>query len=145
VIVRILFIFLTLSIAVVASGARAQPISEIPLAKDVPTEPQSGSVASRLEWLKAQPRLQTTITAPAHWTFLSTPDGGVQWSFTPTGHYAHPAVVRRELKIRQNGDVFVEMTSQCEAVKDACDKLLAEFAQLNERMAADVQRRLRRR
>jgi hypothetical protein len=144
-IMRILFLLWAVSVAAAAAGAHAQQTSDIPLGKDVPTEPESASVASRLEWLKTQPSLRTTITTPDHWVVLSTPDGAVQWSFTPSGHYAHPAVVRRELKLRQNGDVFVEMTSQCEAVKKDCDKLLAEFERLNERMAADVQRRLRRR
>lgn len=144
-IVRILVLVLALSLEAATVNAMAQQTADVSLAKTIPAEPQFPSVASRLEWLKAQPRLQATITTPDRWVILSMPEGGVQWSFTPSGHYAHPAVVRRELKLRQNGDVFVEMTSQCEAPKEACDKLLGEFTQLNERMAADVQRQLRRR
>jgi hypothetical protein len=140
---RRLILFLGCYLAFTSGIAEAQTVERTPPGSQIPLEPQSQSVSARLEWLKAQPGLRTITTKPDGWSIVSTADGAVQWSFTATGHYAHAAVVRREIKQRPNGDVFVEMTSQCEAPKDACDKLLGEFAQLNERMAAEVQRRLR--
>jgi hypothetical protein len=59
------------------------------------------------------------------------------WSFTPSGHPAHPAAVRRTV-IRQGDDIGVKMAVHCEATKAACDRLVADFKALNERMREDL-------
>lgn len=63
-------------------------------------------------------------------------------SFAPSGHYAYPAVVRRTLKQSANGDLSLEMTALCQAAKEPCNRLMAEFEQLNERMRQAVRARL---
>jgi len=65
------------------------------------------------------------------------------WSFTPEGHYAYPAVVKRELKQNAQGGAFIEMTALCEATKDACDRLIGEFQKLNGQAKEDVQKRIK--
>jgi hypothetical protein len=60
------------------------------------------------------------------------------WSFTPSGHPAHPAVVRRVV-VRQDGAMHVKMSGLCEATKPACDKLWTDFEQLNEQMRKTIE------
>ena len=100
------------------------------------------TVSEALEAVKAKPGARVSVTKPDGWIIVSEAGGNVQWSFTPTGHYAYPAVVNREIKQRNNGDVFVEMRSICHAEKKACDKLLSEFEEMNAQMARNVQRML---
>jgi hypothetical protein len=53
------------------------------------------------------------------------------WSFTPRGHEAHPAVVKRTV-VERDGQVFLDMTVLCEAPRPACDRLIEDFHALNE-------------
>jgi hypothetical protein len=101
------------------------------------------SVSEALESLKAKAGVTVKVTKPDGWVIVneSSPVFAV-WSFTPEGHYAHPAVVRRVIQQRPGGDVYVEMTALCQADKASCDKLIREFQQLNERMREQVRARL---
>jgi hypothetical protein len=100
------------------------------------------SVQEALESLKSKPGISVTVTNPDSWVIIVEPQPYTQWSFTPAGHYAYPAVVRREIKQR-DGAIAVEMSALCQAEKAACDKLLEEFKQLNERMRQSIQDRLK--
>jgi hypothetical protein len=100
------------------------------------------SVAEALEALKAKPGVQTNVTKPNGW-IIASEGVDVVWSFTPADHYAHPAVVRRALIVRPSGELFVEMRALCQLSKDACDRLIFEFQELNERMRQSVQLQLR--
>ncbi|MGJ7606486.1 hypothetical protein ACSFA7_19245 [Variovorax sp. LT1R20] len=102
-----------------------------------------GSVEEAMRALKEKPGSSVTVTKPDSWIIINEPGPlSTQWSFTPAGHYAHPAVVRRAIKIVDNGDVSIETTALCEAQKVSCDKLIGEFRQLNERARQSVQKRL---
>ena len=113
-----------------------------------PLEESSGSaaklgyptVAAALEGLKSKPGVSVNITKPDAWTIVMEPSTKAIWSFTPEGHYAYPSVVRREVKQREAGDVYLEMVALCQAEKEPCDRLIREFQQLNERMRASIQR-----
>lgn len=61
------------------------------------------------------------------------------WSFTPQGHEAHPAVVRRSI-VQKGGDVFLDMDVRCEAAKPACDRLVESFQALNTDMIRDLRK-----
>ena len=98
------------------------------------------SVPEALEALKSKPGVSITVTKPDGW-ILATEGQSIVWSFTPIGHYAHPAVVRRELLVR-NGEAVVETRALCQAEKLACDKLIGEFQELNEHMRQSVQERI---
>lgn len=92
------------------------------------------TVADALAGVKRQPGAIVQVTEPERWTIVTLPAPAYAvWSFTPVGHYAHPAVVRRAIKER-NGGVYVEMTALCQAEKTPCDRLMREFQQLNQKM-----------
>lgn len=98
------------------------------------------TVAGALAGLKARPGAIVAVTQPDGWTVITLPEPEYElWSFTPPGHYAHPAAVRRAIK-QANGRVYVEMTALCEADKASCDRLVREFQQLNQKMREDIQR-----
>lgn len=62
------------------------------------------------------------------------------WSFTPEGHYAHPAVVKRVAKQNAQRQVFIETFALCEADKVSCDRLMSEFEKLNAQEAEEIQK-----
>ncbi|MES2208290.1 MAG: hypothetical protein V4525_16020 [Pseudomonadota bacterium] len=49
------------------------------------------------------------------------------WSFVPKEHYAYPAVVKREVKQRDSGEMYIEVSALCQAEKLRCEKLMDEF------------------
>lgn len=101
------------------------------------------SVDQALQALRAKPRVSVQVTKPDSWVIVSDPDSNSQWSFTPNGHYADPAVVRRTIKTASNGDVSIEMSALCEATKGNCDRLMKEFEQLNARIRGAVRKQVR--
>lgn len=99
------------------------------------------TVAEALEGLKRQPGATVEVTKPDGWTIVTQPEPDYAiWSFTPAGHYAHPAVVRRGV-VEANGSVSVRMNALCEADKASCDRLIREFQALNAKMRDDVRSR----
>lgn len=98
------------------------------------------SVAAALKDVEARDGNGTIVTRSEGWTIVNEPLAAAQWSFTPEGHYAHPSVVRRVIK-RSQGSTSVETASLCEAPREACDKLLVEFASLNDRITQAVKAR----
>jgi hypothetical protein len=99
------------------------------------------SVASALKDLEARDGNGTIVTHADGWTIINEPLASAQWSFTPSGHYAYPAVVRRTVKRGADGAVSVETASLCEAPEAECSKLLAEFATMNDRIIQSIKSR----
>ena len=62
------------------------------------------------------------------------------WTFTPPGHPAHPAVVRRTM-FEKDGTWYQKMTALCQSDKSSCDKLMEEFRKLNDQMKEYIQKR----
>jgi hypothetical protein len=89
------------------------------------------SVAAALAAMKAKPGV--AISSEGGWTVIVDRASMILWSFTPSGHPAHPSAVRRAIVQRGDG-VFVDMSVKCESQKAACDQLVAEFNQLTEKM-----------
>jgi hypothetical protein len=112
-----------------------------PMEKPLEQDRGRPTVAATLEWLKSKPSINFSVTEPDHWTIATESDFTAQWSFTPPGHYAHPAVVQRLMKKRPNGDVYVEMNVLCETDKASCDRLSEDFTELNEYMRNQLQQR----
>jgi hypothetical protein len=109
-------------------------------------EPPAGqigfaSVAAALKDLEARDGNGTIVTHADGWTIVNEPMASAQWSFTPSGYYAHPAVVRRTIKRSPDGKVSVETASLCEASEAECSRLLAEFAAMNERITQSLKSR----
>ncbi len=49
------------------------------------------------------------------------------WSFVPKDHYAYPAVVKQEVKQKDNGEMYIELSALCQAEKVKCERLVEEF------------------
>lgn len=86
------------------------------------------SVAAALEALKARP--DVTVTVQDGWTIADDKANSTLWSFTPPGHDAHPAVVRRTV-VNQDGQPSIRMHTLCQGRRDACDALTEEFRRVN--------------
>lgn len=127
--------FLFLISVVLSVSAIAEPAA--------PSAGQVGysSVASALKELEARDGNGTVVTHADGWTVINEPLASAQWSFTPSGYYAYPAVVRRTIKRAPDGSVSVETASLCEATEAECAKLLVEFAALNERITQAIKAR----
>lgn len=132
---------LPLALALLAGTALAQqppsPPAPAPAAAALPYP----SVAAALKALSSRDGNGTVVTHSDGWTIVNEPLASAQWSFTPSGHAAHPSVVRRIIKRAPGGAVSVDTASLCEAPAAACDALLAEFAAMNERITQSVKAR----
>lgn len=95
------------------------------------------SVVAALDALKVREGVK--ISVQGGWTIVDDPSENAVWSFAPSGHPAFPAAVKRNI-IERDGTVYVDMRALCQATKPACDKLIAEFKELNEKMRAGVER-----
>jgi hypothetical protein len=118
------------------SAQEEKPIEELPNgAKSLGYSTVSEALAS----LKIKPGADVTITKPDGWIIINetSPEFTI-WSFTPQGHYAYPAVVRRTIK-QSNGQVHVVTAALCQADKLSCDNLIREFQQLTEKMKSQYQ------
>lgn len=127
----------------VAASCLAQPVAPLEESPAAVSSLGYQTVAEALESLKVKPGVNVTVTQPDGWIIVNdaAPSNAI-WSFTPTTHYAYPAVVRRAIKRQPNGNVGVEMVALCQAEKQACDRLIREFQQLNEQMRENIRARL---
>jgi hypothetical protein len=99
--------------------------------------PDYPSAAAALQALRVKPGVN--ISVQSGWTVVE--DGATLsvWSFTPAGHRAHPAAVKRRV-VQQGSNFLVETSVLCQAAKPDCDALLADFEKLNERARDDLAR-----
>jgi hypothetical protein len=86
------------------------------------------SAAAALEALKA--RGDVAISEQGGWTIADDKKNRTLWSFTPPGHPAHPAAVRRTV-VTENGQASIKMAALCQAKREACDDMLEEFRRMN--------------
>ena len=96
------------------------------------------SVSEALSSLRARP--DVTIQVKAGWTIVDDRAHGILWSFTPPGHPAYPAAVKRILA-KRDGAWYVDTRMLCEAEKPACDKLADDFYELNDNMRRSIPHR----
>jgi hypothetical protein len=106
-----------------------------------PTAPQSSigypSVAAALQAL--QHKSGVNIVNQGGWTVIDDPSEQTIWSFAPPGHPAYPAAVRRQI-IKESGGFSLKMNVLCQAAKQPCDKLVADFQELNKKMRENINR-----
>lgn len=95
------------------------------------------SVAAALKDLKSRRDVQ--ISTQGGWTIITDRGAGTFWSFTPPDHPAHPAAVKREI-VSKDGAMFIQMGALCEAEKAACDRLIAEFRDLNDKIRESIRK-----
>lgn len=68
------------------------------------------------------------------WWVVQQPARNAQWSFTPAGHAAHPAVVRRSIVRGADGRRQVVTRLWCEGPAAACQALDQDFARSSDRL-----------
>jgi Skp family chaperone for outer membrane proteins len=129
---RILLI--TLAASAAAATASAQPVTTPIAETTAASRIEYASVSKALAALEARDGESTVVTHPDGWVVISEPAATAQWSFTPPGYYAYPAVVRRIIRHGPNRSVSVDTASLCEADAESCAKLLKEFETMNERI-----------
>jgi hypothetical protein len=95
------------------------------------------SVVAAFEALRA--RRDVKITVERGWTIVIEPRENSVWSFTPIGHPAHPAAVKRSA-IEKEGAISINMRVLCRSGEAACDKLVAEFKVLNNKLRDEIER-----
>lgn len=93
------------------------------------------SVAAALAALRAQHVMERKQQG---WTIFEDPAHRTIWSFAPKANPAYPSAVRREMT-EKDGAWYVNMSVQCEASKKACDQLVRDFQQLNQKMRQAIQ------
>jgi hypothetical protein len=99
------------------------------------------TVAAALKDLEARDGNGTIVTHPDGWTIVNEPAAAAQWSFVPVDHPAHPSVVRRVIRRAPDGAVSVVTAHLCEAPPAACEKMLTEFAAMNDRVSQAIKAR----
>jgi hypothetical protein len=75
------------------------------------------------------------------WTIIQTREGEKSmsiWSFSPPSHPAYPAVVKRTI-YEEDGSVMMKTNALCQASKSECDKLMAQFAEMERQMRERMQ------
>jgi hypothetical protein len=104
-------------------------------AEDEPASIGYASVLATLEALRAQESAQ--FRTQRGWTVVASRERGaaVEWFFTPEGHDAHPAVVKRTV-IERDGVGMIDLVALCHVEQLACDGLLDDFRQQQERARA---------
>ena len=120
------------AVSIGAAVALAQPAD-----RSRPSGVGYPTVAAALEAMRAKRGVNVSIQSG--WTIIEDRANLTLWSFTPAGHPAYPAVVRRVMT-QKDGAWFVTMGVLCEAAKSACDKLVLEFRELNKKMREDIER-----
>lgn len=118
--------------------AAASPVGDGARAQSAPSPGAGGrnqlgyaSPAQAMAALRAKPGV--VFTEQRGWTVAEDRADYAVWSFVPSEHPAHPAVVRRRV-VERDGAMFVDMQVLCTAKKPACDALLQEFQDLNRAM-----------
>ncbi|MBK7617544.1 MAG: hypothetical protein KA375_16545 [Vitreoscilla sp.] len=128
--------FFALALCAVAAsvGAQAPAAPAAPAAAEPIPMPYK-TVAEALAGLKARDGNGTIVTDGGDgWVIINEPMASAQWTFTPAGHAAYPAVVRRVIRRGANRAVSVDVATVCEAPAAACAELVKTFESLNERI-----------
>jgi len=75
---------------------------------------------------------------PNGWLVVYLPAEYTIWTFTPETDPAYPAVVRRIITRGADKNTYINMSVLCEASKAACDNLVRQFGELNEKIKASL-------
>jgi hypothetical protein len=89
------------------------------------------SVAAALADLHSKP--EVIFREEGGWIIAEDRAHYTLWSFATEGDPAYPSAVKRTAVQESGGSVTMNMNILCESTQDACDKLVANFNELNER------------
>jgi hypothetical protein len=121
-----------------AAAVPFAPLPPGPLAEAEASDIGYPSVEAALAGLRAKPGVK--FSQQDGWTIANDPSENALWTFTPPGHAAYPAVVKRRM-ITQNGQVVMDMSVMCKGSKQACDDLVRAFQDLNAKIAESLRKR----
>lgn len=89
------------------------------------------SVAAALADLHS--RAEVKFSIQNGWTIAEDRSHFSFWSFPPEGDPAYPSAVKR-IMVQTGAGINLEMRVLCQSTQAACDKLVADFNALNDRM-----------
>jgi hypothetical protein len=95
------------------------------------------SVAAALKDLHSKP--EVIFREEGGWIIAEDRSHYTLWSFATEGDPAYPSAVKRTAVQGSGGSVTMNMNVLCEAKQDACDKMVANFNELNERARDSLQ------
>jgi hypothetical protein len=106
-------------------------------------DPKAGigypSVAAALADLHSKP--EVIFREEGGWIIAEDRSHYTLWSFATDGDPAYPSAVKRTAVQEAGGSVTMNMNILCESTQDACDKLVANFNELNERARDSLQQK----
>jgi hypothetical protein len=115
----------------VAAVAQTEPLG--------PTGVGFKTVEEAMTVLKDKPGVTVTTRSRDQWIIINEPWLKINWSFAPVGHYAYPAVVRRDIKVNDEGKLVMQTRALCDSGRSACERLIAEFNESNRRAYENLQ------
>jgi hypothetical protein len=89
------------------------------------------SVAAALADLHSKP--EVTFREEGGWIIAEDRSHYTLWSFATVGDPSYPSAVKRTAVQQASGSVTMNMNILCESKQDACEKLVADFNESNER------------
>jgi hypothetical protein len=95
------------------------------------------SVAAALKDLHSKP--EVIFREQDGWIIAEDRSHYTLWSFAKEGDPAYPSAVKRTAVQETGGSVTMNMNILCEATQVACDRLVADFNELNERARDSLQ------
>lgn len=116
----------------VAARAQQAPAASAPAAVSGGAGVGYAKVADALAAVQADPDIIRTDMDG--WLVVQQPARNAQWSFTPAGHPAHPAVMLRTIRRQADGRRKVDSQLLCEGPAAACTELATEFARSSDRL-----------
>jgi hypothetical protein len=126
-------------------AANTQTISE-----DIHTDAQgpstmcgmTGRDANELMTLvRASRKFKAQPIASTRFEVFSNRKSTMQWVLTKRGEYAYPAASCREFYTDSDGGTSQKRDMRCDASREACDRLFAEFQQLDQLMIGSLRNR----
>lgn len=82
-------------------------------------------------------KVNVDVRVESGWTIAQDKNDNSIWSFAPDTHPSYPSVVKRVIE-KKNGGIYVRTKVGCGASKAACDKLVKDFIQLNQKIKKEV-------
>jgi hypothetical protein len=95
------------------------------------------SVAAALADLHSKP--EVIFREEGGWIIAEDRSHYTLWSFATEGDPAYPSAVKRTAVQEAGGSVTMNMNILCESTQDACDKMVANFNETNERARDSIQ------
>lgn len=130
-------------VAVLASVAicgHAQEVRQPPIPEAKESTIGYPTVAAAFKDLRSKPGVKVRVENGWSIVEVRGEKSSAVWSFTPEGHPAHPAAVKRTT-FEKDGQVWIDMKVLCQAAKEPCDTVVREFQELNGRIKASMQQK----